>query len=131
MGKGIIMHVDEAPFLYGGPTPKGGPRERGGRFIGDLEKGPWIHCNTLEAGTDAAPHSHDFDEVMLVIEGEFSMGNRVCGPGTVLFLAAGTQYGFKVGPEGVRFLNVRTGKATITSGGKTWNPYHEPKHIPS
>ena len=59
------------------------------------------------------------------------MGMRVRGPGTVLFLPAETQYGFKVGPEGGRLLSVRAVKATITSGGKTRNPYHEPARNPS
>ena len=55
--------------------------------------------------------SHDHDEVMYILEGGFSMGARRCGPGTVVFIEAETQYGFEVWDEGVRFLNIRPGLA--------------------
>ena len=35
------------------------------------------------------------------------LGNRVCGPGTALFIAANTQYAFNAGPEGLGFTNFR------------------------
>jgi hypothetical protein len=54
------------------------------------------------------------------------MGRRRCGPGTVLYIEAGTQYGFQVWDEGVRFLNIRQGLASYTEAGKaTANPYAE------
>ena len=77
-------------------------------------------------GKVAPPHSHDHDQVMYVVEGGFSMGKRQCGPGTVVYIEAGTQYGFKVWDEGVRFLNIRQGLASYTEAGKqTNNPYAE------
>ena len=63
-------------------------------------------------------------QVMYVVEGGFSMGQRQCGPGTVLFIEANTQYGFEVWDEGVRFLNIRQGLARYTvAGQQSIDPY--------
>jgi len=126
MGRAIIMHIDEAPWVRGGPPGKQTGETGGGQLIGDLQKGPWIHVNWLPPGTNASPHSHSQDEIMYIVDGGFTMGKRECGPGTVLYIEKDTQYGFKVGPKGVRFLNIRPGGlATITMGGMTRNPYME------
>ena len=64
---------------------------------------------------------------MYVIEGGFSMGKRRCGPGTVVYLEAHTQYGFVVWPEGVRFLNIRQGLSSYAEAvGEAVNPYMSP-----
>ncbi len=123
MGKAIIMHIDDAPWVRGEPRKPGDPMTNGGQLVGDMEKGPWIHVNCLPPNLVAPPHSHSHDETMYIVEGEFAMGNKECGPGTVLYIEKDTQYGFKVGPKGVRFLNIRQGLATITTAGKTANPY--------
>ena len=124
MGKAIIMHIDEAPWVRGEAPKPGGPRPRGGQLIGDLEKGPWIHINSVPAGTVVPPHVHNQDEIMYIVEGGFKMGSQDCGPGTVLYIEKDTQYGFIVGEQGVRFLNIRPGGlATITIDGVERNPY--------
>ena len=125
MGRAIIMHVDEAPWVRGGPRGEGDQSTGGGQLVGDLEKGPWIHVNWIPPGRVASPHSHSQDEVMYIIEGGFTVGKRFCGPGTVLFFEKDTQYGFTVGDQGVRFLNIRPGLATYTMDGKTSDPYKE------
>jgi hypothetical protein len=80
--------------------------------------------NWLPGGLVAPPHSHDRDEVMYVLEGGFSMGKRRCGPGTVVYIEAGTQYGFRVWDTGVRFLNIRPGRARYAErGGEARDPY--------
>lgn len=127
MGKAIITHVDDAPYLHGPRRKPGEPMPRASQLIGDLEKGPWIHINSVGPGGGAKPHSHSQDEVMYVLEGELQMGARRCGPGTVIYIEKDTQYGFTAGPEGVRFLNVRPGLATyIPVGGQPRDPYRKP-----
>lgn len=123
------MHVDEAPLVKGQLSPPEGPYHRGSQLIGDLENGPWIHVNCLEPNLDVAPHSHNEDEVIVVIGGELAIGDRKCGPGTVIYNEKDTDYGFRVGPLGVRFLNIRPGLAQITIGGKAYDTYRgdEPK----
>ena len=72
----------------------------------------------LGAAAAAAPVFHDQDEVIYILEGGFSMGRRRCGPGTVVFIEADTQYGFEVWDEGVRFLNIRPGLAQYEEAGR-------------
>ena len=127
MGRAIIMHIDEAPWVRGGPPEAGPYPDGGGQLVGDLDKGPWVHVNWLPAGLEAPLHQHDRDEVIYILEGGFSMGERRCGPGTVVYIESGTQYGFTVWEEGVRFLNIRPGRARYAEAGvESRDPYAEP-----
>lgn len=124
MGRAIIMHVDDAPWIRGGAKGEGDYPDGGGQLVGDLAKGPWVHVNWLPGGLVAPHHSHDHDEVMYILEGGFSMGKRKCGPGTVVYIEADTQYGFEVWEEGVRFLNIRHGLSHYAEAGHdAVNPY--------
>ena len=124
MGRAIIMHIDDAPWIRGGATDSGDYPDGGGQLVGDLENGPWVHVNWLPGGLVAPVHSHDHDEIMYILEGGFSMGRRQCGPGTVVYLEAETQYGFEVWEEGVKFLNIRQGLARYAEQGKdSVDPY--------
>ncbi len=126
MGRAIIMHIDDAPWVRGGPRGEGDHPDGGGQLVGDLAAGPWVHVNWLPPGLVAPKHSHDEDETLFVLEGSFSMGARECGPGTVVYIEAGTQYTFTVGDEGVRFLNIRSGRARYAEAGKSaLDPYDE------
>lgn len=61
------------------------------------------------------PHAHTEDEILYVVAGEMHLGNRIAGPGSSVFVAKDTLYGFRAGPTGVQFLNFRPRKAgTIT-----------------
>ena len=127
MARSIIMHIDEAPWIPGQPGEPGGARGDGSQLIGDLDKGPWVHIHSAEPNKVAPPHSHDQDEVIFIVEGSLTIGDQDRGPGTVIFVEKGTEYGFTVGGEGVRFLNIRPGLATVTMEGKTWDSYREAK----
>ena len=63
----------------------------------------------VRAPADAAfnAHSHDEDEIILVVEGELHAGSQVVGPGGSMYVAGGTVYAFRAGPEGLRFFNFR------------------------
>ena len=117
MARSIIMHIDEAPWIKTRPSPPGDSRKIGSQLVGDMEKGPWIHINSCEAGMVAEPHIHSQDEVIFIVEGELTLGDRKCGPGTVVFVEKDTEYGFTAGPKGVRFLNIRPGRTTTTMMG--------------
>ena len=124
MGKSIIMHIDEAPWILGQPRRGDGTIENGSQFIGDMENGPWIHINSVEPNVGGGqPHSHNLDEVIYIVEGSLTIGDRTCGPGTVIAIEKDTEYDFTAGPEGLRFLNIRPGLATISIGGVTSDPY--------
>ncbi len=114
------MHIDEAPWIRGKPRPQDGPMEWGNQLIGDLKKGPWIHINSLVPNKVSPSHCHTEDEVIFIVEGSLTItGDRACGPGTVIFMEKDTEYGFTVGKDGVRFLNVRPGLADVTRDGVT------------
>ena len=120
MGRSIIMHIDEAPWLRGKPRRPNGPIETGDQLIGDLGKGPWIHINSVSPNDVNTPHSHDEDEVIVIVEGSLTVtGDRTCGTGTVIYIEKDTEYGFTAGPEGVRFLIIRPGLAMTTRDGVT------------
>ena len=121
MGKSNIMHIDEAPLVWGQPRRADGVLVTGSQFIGDLETGPWVYVNSMEPNSAVETHSHTVDEVIYVVEGSLTIGGRTCGPGTVLAIGKDTEYEFTAGHEGVRFLNIRPGLdagpgAAVTSG---------------
>jgi hypothetical protein len=41
----------------------------------------------LEPGAHHPLHRHDFAQVWYILEGEFRMGDRLCGPGTMIWHA--------------------------------------------
>ena len=71
---------------------------------------------TMPAGFEVPPHSHDFDELFIVLAGGCTMG--IGGSDAVeliardsVAMAAGKEYGFTVGPDGIEFIVVRPGAA--------------------
>lgn len=71
------------------------------------EDSPQLFESHVPPNLEAPLHSHEEDEIIYILEGEMRLGQRVLDKGSSLFVAANTQYGFKAGPEGVRFLNFR------------------------
>ena len=54
------------------------------------------------------PHSHDKDELMVVLAGSATLDSgAVVEPPDTLLLAANVEYGFTAGPEGMEFMVVR------------------------
>lgn len=76
----------------------------------------WLHENAFAppeappARSEAGVHAHSEDEIIFVAEGELQLGDRLCGPGTALAIAANAFYSFSPGPGGLRFVNFRAGK---------------------
>jgi hypothetical protein len=68
----------------------------------------WLHETMLQPGGHETPvHSHDEDEVIVVIGGEIILGRRGYGPGTAIAIARDTMYGFRSGEQGLDFINFR------------------------
>ena len=112
------------PGSWGSRGRGDGTIENGSQFIGDMEKGPWIHINSVKPNFGGGePHSHDVDEVIYIVEGSLTIGDRTCGPGTVIAIEKDTEYDFTAGPEGLRFLNIRPGLAKLIIGGVPIDPY--------
>ena len=76
----------------------------------------WPHENHFGPGEAPSPedakrgvHCHSEDEIIFVTDGQIRLGNKLCGPGTALAIAADTMYSFTPGPEGLSFINFRAG----------------------
>ena len=90
----------------------------------DLQKA-WLHRGSffahairLAPGYVIPPHSHDRDELMVVLAGSATLDSGVVvEPPDTLLLAANVEYGFTAGPEGMEFMVVRTGQAGLTISG--------------
>ncbi|MGR9090312.1 MAG: cupin domain-containing protein [Gammaproteobacteria bacterium] len=61
----------------------------------------------IGADEEVSLHAHASDEIIYVLDGELLIGRRRLGPGASVFVGGNTLYGFKAGPDGVRFLNFR------------------------
>jgi quercetin dioxygenase-like cupin family protein len=79
------------------------------------ECGYFSQYTTMPPGFEVPGHSHDHDELFIVLAG----GCRLTTGGKTLdlqardsaALAAGREYGFVVGPEGIEFMVIRPGEA--------------------
>ncbi|HWE56461.1 MAG TPA: cupin domain-containing protein, partial [Acidimicrobiales bacterium] len=73
----------------------------------------------MPPGTIVQPHSHNRDELMVVVSGGclFDDADQL-GPGDSALISANTPYGFVVGADGMDFLIVRTGAATLARVGE-------------
>jgi uncharacterized cupin superfamily protein len=77
--------------------------------------GFYAHMSEIPAGYEVARHSHDHDELIIVIDGSctFLDGGPTLKAFDTAVLRAGHEYGFTAGPEGLRFFNIRQGKAKL------------------
>jgi hypothetical protein len=64
-------------------------------------------------------HAHDHSELLVVLEGGCTIleGGPTLGPNDAVTIAAHHTYGFRCGPEGMRFLTIRTSEANFTLNG--------------
>lgn len=72
-------------------------------FPGNEAKLSLMEINETPNG-QATLHSHAQEEIFYVLEGEMRFGQHVCKAGDSINIAANTQYTFKTGPEGCRYL---------------------------
>lgn len=61
----------------------------------------------IQADDRVEGHAHEHDEIIYILDGELLFGQRVCSPGSAVYVPAHTLYGFTAGPAGCRFLNFR------------------------
>ncbi|MDG2305516.1 MAG: cupin domain-containing protein [Candidatus Binatia bacterium] len=80
------------------------------------EAGFYMNRSTMGPGFRVPPHQHDHDELIVVLSGGcvFDNGLADLGPGDSIVIHGGTRYGFTCAEEGMEFLTIRTGEATVT-----------------
>lgn len=128
MGEAIdgptFFHVDAMPWPDERATP-GAPsalvddaRRAGARrkFLARGEGGFYSQYSVFPAGFTVPMHSHDHDEMIVVLDGEATMldGGPTLGAHDSVVLRGGHEYGFTAGPDGLTFVTIRTGPATVS-----------------
>jgi quercetin dioxygenase-like cupin family protein len=83
------------------------------KFLARGEGGFFSQYSEFPAGYTVPGHSHDHDEMIVVLEGSCTMSDgRVLGTYDSVVLHAGFEYGFTAGPDGMVFLTIRGGRST-------------------
>ncbi len=104
---GRIDIIDAASVAFDHPSTATPEITRGCLFAGSDTEPELVEVR-LPPGLLVEPHAHSRDEVIAILEGSIRLGRRELGPGSAVSVTADTLYTFRVGPEGVRFLNFRT-----------------------
>jgi len=79
------------------------------------EAGFYMNRSQLPAGYRVPPHHHNHDEMLVVLAGgcvfddDFGEANA----DDTIVIPARNRYGFTCGPDGMEFLTIRLGEATI------------------
>jgi quercetin dioxygenase-like cupin family protein len=85
------------------------------------EAGFYMNRSQLPAGFRVPPHSHDHNELMIVLRGGCSFDDGVAelSANDSIVIHAHFHYGFTCGPDGMEFLTIRSGEASHAfSGGE-------------
>ncbi len=82
------------------------------------EAGFFMNRSVMAAGFRVPVHSHDHDELLVVLTGGCDFdGVGAMGPDDSITIHAGTEYGFTCGPDGMDFLTIRRGEASVDLTG--------------
>jgi quercetin dioxygenase-like cupin family protein len=117
-----FLHFDEIDWAGAGAAVKSAPKElvEAARKTGARQKrmatgenGFYMNHNVMPAGFTVPPHVHDHDELIVVLEGGCTVldGGPTMEANDAVVIKANHAYGFTCGPEGMRFLTIRTGEA--------------------
>ena len=73
---------------------------------------PYVHMTEVPPGYHIDLHSHSETEVTVILSGTARVGDRTCGPGSVLVIEANEEYARTAGDdEALTFVVVRPRKA--------------------
>lgn len=83
------------------------------------EGGFFMNRSVMPAGFRVPPHSHNHDELIVVIKGSCSFDDGLAdlGPDDSIVIRANYRYGFTCGSDGAEFLTIRTSEAGVTMSG--------------
>ncbi len=97
------------PEDWAGKVPGSEPGVRYKLLTGDGAGIPGIQLVEFEPGHHEKPHSHPESEVLYVLDGEMTLGERTLRAGAGAFIEKDTVYGPLDTAAGVRFLRVGLG----------------------
>lgn len=126
--KPVIFRFEDLPWVNERAESNASPEmiEAGERLgarrkrLAQGEGGFYHQYTEMPAGFQVPLHSHDHDELLMVLSGSCRVWPDVgeesveLGPRDSVALAAGHPYRFLCGPEGMEFYVVRRGKASAT-----------------
>jgi quercetin dioxygenase-like cupin family protein len=84
------------------------------RFLAQGDSGFYAQVVEMPPHFEAPAHSHNHAEVFMVLEGSCTMNGEVMHAYDMTVVPADGMYGFTAGPEGLRFLVVRTAAASYS-----------------
>ncbi len=74
---------------------------------------PYVHITEVPPGYQIDLHSHSETEVTVILSGSAQVGDRTCGPGSVLVIDANEEYALTAGSdEPLTFVVMRPRNAT-------------------
>jgi mannose-6-phosphate isomerase-like protein (cupin superfamily) len=117
-----VYHFDEmewhVPVSEGTDAAQAADAGRQGvrrRLLAQEEDGFYTQIVEMPPRFDAPAHSHSQAEIFMVLEGSCLVNGEELGPYDTMVVPKDGVYGFTSGPSGLRFLVVRTGKASFTA----------------
>jgi Cupin domain len=113
----IEWHVPIAPGTDLDAAAEAGRRGAARKFLAQGDGGFYTQVVRMPAGFEAPLHSHDHEEVFMVLEGSCRFDGEPMGRFDMTVVAANEPYGFVAGPDGLSFLVVRRGEASFSSAG--------------
>lgn len=83
------------------------------------EGGFFMNRSQMQPEFRVPVHQHSHDELLVVLAGgcQFDDDFAELGPGDSIVIYSGTKYGFTCGPNGMDFLTIRLGEASIALEG--------------
>ena len=110
-------HVPTAPGTDPEQAAAAGRRGAARRLLAQGDEGFYAQVVRMPPGFEAPVHSHDHQEVFMVLEGACTFDGEPMGRFDMTVVAAHERYGFVAGPDGLAFLVVRTAAASFAAAG--------------
>jgi quercetin dioxygenase-like cupin family protein len=86
------------------------------KFLARGEGGYYSQISEFPAGYTVPMHSHDHNEMIVILEGGCTMlnGGPTLKAGDSMVLIADYEYGFVADADGMTFMTIRTGEASTS-----------------
>jgi mannose-6-phosphate isomerase-like protein (cupin superfamily) len=107
----VDWHVPSAPGTDPAEAADAGDRGAGRKLLAQGDQGFYVQVVQIPPDFEAPAHAHDHPEVFMVLDGSCVFDGEAMRRYDMTVIGEGEPYGFTSGPEGVRFLVVRTGAA--------------------
>jgi quercetin dioxygenase-like cupin family protein len=110
-------HVPTAPGTTKEAADEAGQLGARRKFLAQGDSGFFAQIVEIPPFFEAPAHSHSHAEAFMVLEGSCTMNGEELTQYDMTVIPENSPYGFTTGPEGLRFLVVRNGRASFASAG--------------